>query len=418
VRRALAEGAEYVIRNADRVLHRRGAVPPLQAHEIEPLAQELGAPLLMIQPVHGQVALLFIRPSGEIEMHFSPFSLGELRHVLGTVHSQFHIRSGARGAGGNADAASRSDDAGDALGKLWEALIGPICHRVAQGEPLTIVPYREFALVPFALLPDPEGRPLVEHHALSIAPSLATLRTLRRRGPWSRPIPTRAYVAGDPTLAPKYRSRMGRLLVARAEAEAVATTLRTAGVSEENVLLRLTKAAHEESYRREARGCDLVHLSCHAKMDQPAHASCLFFAPHGPYDGLLLASEVADVRLDDALVFLAACETGQGRATADGVIGLGRAFLEAGARAVVLSLWGVEDAATAALSDHFYRALLSPQTPLSSAAALRAAMLATRTDLEAGRIRLGTGKPLKPRPAHWAPFTILGDGLAVRYRSR
>jgi CHAT domain-containing protein len=131
---------------------------------------------------------------------------------------------------------------------------------------------------------------------------------------------------------------------------------------------------------------------------------------------MLLASEVADVKVDDALVFLAACETGQGRATADGVIGLGRAFLEAGARAVILSLWKVEDAVTATLSSHFCRTLLDGSKPLNSAEALRAAMLATRTDLQAGRIFTNVNQPLEPHAANWAPFVVLGDGLSVHYK--
>lgn len=135
----------------------------------------------------------------------------------------------------------------------------------------------------------------------------------------------------------------------------------------------------------------------------------------GPYDGLLLASEVSDVRLNDALVFLAACETGQGRATADGVVGLGRAFLEAGARAVILSLWKVEDAATAALSNHFYEALLAGEESLNAVDALRAPMLATKADLEAGRLLNADKHPLELHPANWAPFAVLGDGLSVRY---
>ncbi|MCI0441472.1 MAG: CHAT domain-containing protein, partial [Chloroflexi bacterium] len=204
-------------------------------------------------------------------------------------------------------------------------------------------------------------------------------------------------------------------LAARAEARAVADSLTAAGVAQENVLLRLDVAAHEVSYRQEARGCDLVHLACHAKLESPAYTSRLYFAPHESHDGMLLASEVAEVKLNDALVFLAACETGQGRATADGVIGLGRAFLEAGARAVILSLRKVEDSATGALSLHFYRALLDARTPHNATEALQAAMLATRADLEAGRILASDRKPLRAHPANWAPFALLGDGLSIHY---
>jgi CHAT domain-containing protein len=304
----------------------------------------------------------------------------------------------------------------EALAKLSAALVAPIDRCLAEGEALVVVPYRELTLIPFALLRDGGGRLLVERHALTVVPSLATLRALRQRGAWERPRPARAYVAGDPAIAARYRaSGFGELPAARADAEALAARLRRAGVPEEGIALRLEADAHEASYRGEARGCDLVHLSCHAQLKAPASTSCLYFAPAGPYDGLLLAPEVADVRLDDALAFLSACQTGQGRATADGVVGLGRAFLEAGARAVIVSLWKVEDACASALAGHFYDALLDPESPRSAAEALQTAALATRADLVAGRILAPDGQPLDAHPAYWAPFVALGDALAVRY---
>jgi CHAT domain-containing protein len=176
--------------------------------------------------------------------------------------------------------------------------------------------------------------------------------------------------------------------------------------------------ADEASYRERARGCDLVHLSCHATLNEPASASCLYLAADERFDGQLLVAEIADVPLADALVFLAACDSGQGRPTADGVIGVARAFLEAGARAIVMSLWKVADAASAVLCGHFYRALLDDGGGLTAAQALQRAMTLTRADLEAGRIRDEHGEALEPRDAYWAPFALVGDATAIEYRRR
>jgi CHAT domain-containing protein len=417
VRQALRQGAEYVIRSAEATLLRKGAALLLQADEVAQLAQVVGVPILMIQPVRQQAALLLVHPSGEVETALSPRSLNELQELTEAVQKQFYIFSVSRGEDVEAGAIhTEGEDLDRALASLWEGFIGPIHESLAEEQPLIIAPYREFTLVPFALLRDPKGRPLIERHALSLIPSLSVLRTLRQRGAWNRTLPHRAYVAGDPALDSWHM--LPRLLAARAEAKAVADSLTAAGVSQERVLLRLDVDAHENSYRQEARRCDLIHLACHAKLESPAYTSRLYFAPHQRHDGMLLASEVAEVKLNDALVFLAACETGQGRATADGVIGLGRAFLEAGARAVILSLRKVEDAATGALSVHFYRALLDAEKPRNAAEALRAAMLATRADLEAGRILAGDQRPLRPHPANWAPFALMGDGLSIRYPRR
>jgi CHAT domain-containing protein len=420
VRAAFLSGAEYIIRSASAVLKQLGAPPALLAGEAETLVQGMHATALMIQPVGQRVVLLLIRPSGEFEIQYAPRSLDELLALVDRVHETFYIYSVPRGGSIPTDSSSKADDdslaSGDdkAFEELWEALIGPVHDSLVDDGPLILVPYREFALVPFALLRDPQGCLLIERHALTVTPSLATLRVLHERGPWSRSRPVRAYVVGDPAIDPA--TWLDRLPYARREVEAVAARLRGVGVSSDSIILRVDQDAHEESYRREALGCDLVHLSCHAQLEEPAYTSRLFFAPYKHYDGLLLASEIAAVALDDALVFLAACETGQGRASVDGVIGLGRAFLEAGARAVILSLWKVEDAATAVLSAHFYSALFDMHKPRNAAEALRVAMLTTRADLEAGQILGHDSQQLTAHPANWAPFIILGDSLSILYQ--
>ncbi|MBI3972119.1 MAG: CHAT domain-containing protein [Chloroflexi bacterium] len=416
VRQALRQGAEYVLRAADAAHRRAGANAPLRADEVVALVRDAGAPALVIQPVRQQVALLLVKPSGEVEASFSPLSLDECLEHVSVVQQELRIHSVARGERAATAAPSTDEQFTASLARLSEALITPLADSLAAADSLLLVPYREFTLVPFLLLRHPDGVPLVDRHALSVVPSLATLKALRDRAPWTRKHPVRAYVAGDPAIAAKYRARgLGRLPAARADAEAVAGRLRKAGTAERDLVLRLDGDAHEASYRREARGCDLVHLSCHGQLKAPAYTSCLYFAPTGPYDGQLLAPEIADVKLGDALVFLSACQTGQGRATADGVVGLGRAYLEAGARAVIVSLWKVEDTASSVLARHFYDALLDAKQPQHAAGALRAAALATRDELAAGRIKTGDGQPLEPHPAYWAPFIVLGDGLSVRY---
>ena len=159
------------------------------------------------------------------------------------------------------------------------------------------------------------------------------------------------------------------------------------------------KDATEQALREQARGARIVHLACHAALRARASESPLFLTPQPPDDGLLLPADVADLRLDGALVVLAACQSGLGRATADGVLGLGRAFLQAGARCVLLSLWRVSDAATRELMTHFYAGLVgSDETPaLDAAAALAAAQ-------RAGRAAFGDAAAL------WGPWLLVGDG--------
>ncbi|PSR18700.1 hypothetical protein C8255_06145 [filamentous cyanobacterium CCP3] len=91
------------------------------------------------------------------------------------------------------------------------------------------------------------------------------------------------------------------------------------------------------------------------------------------------------------MVVLSACDTGLGSITGDGVIGLSRSLIAAGAPSVVVSLWAVPDAPTAELMAEFYRQMQQGQ---DKAQALRQAMLATMKT--------------NPDPRDWAAFTLIG----------
>jgi CHAT domain-containing protein len=89
---------------------------------------------------------------------------------------------------------------------------------------------------------------------------------------------------------------------------------------------------------------------------------------------------------------LSACDTGRGRITGDGVIGLSRSFISAGVPSVIVSLWSVPDAPTAFLMTEFYQNF---QKNPDKAQALRQAMLTTLKQ--------------HPNPKNWAAFTLIGE---------
>jgi len=224
------------------------------------------------------------------------------------------------------------------------------------------------------------------------------------------------------------------------------TTLTRAAATEQR-LDDLRRAGTLQQFR-------YLHLATHGKANNVrAFESALLLTPPArlpevrvgePYlEGRLTAGEVLEYwRLDAELVTLSACESGLGRhGGGDGLLGFAQAFLMAGSRSVCLTLWQVDDTATALLMDRFYRNLLGKRPdgakPLAKVAALREAKSWLRT-LTAGEAleRLGTltqgvvrgerpareemqavpkpkdaGKDYRPyaHPRYWAAFILIGD---------
>jgi CHAT domain-containing protein len=207
------------------------------------------------------------------------------------------------------------------------------------------------------------------------------------------------------------------------------------------------------------RGLRLLHLATHgqARPDRPRDAALILardclptprqqearaLAGQRPLDGRLTVEAVlSGWRLDADLVVLSACQSGLGKdAGGDGLLGFAQALLRCGARSVVLSLWKVDDSATALLMARFYENLLGKRpglkAPLGRAEALREAKawlrglpraeahkrLAALVDgLPRGeRGRVGRALPTRPagpvgedrpfaHPYYWAAFVLLGD---------
>jgi CHAT domain-containing protein len=380
------------------------------------LAKQTASLLVTLQPIEDGLVYLVLTPDGSPEIRQADASLSEISELA--HHLATGLQINVVGRGNSKDAAAASDarriELHERLMQLSRLLVPPIEEFLTGDVPIIVSPYRDLWPIPFGLLIGDDGRHLLDSHAVSLAPSLRTLRDLRARGPWGRSAPRKAFVAGDPLLSwAANENFLEQLPGAGQEALDVGVRLRQYPGADVTVVCR--ENATEDAYVRQASGCDLVHLACHAMLEEPAMMSSLFLAEGENSDGNLTAREIPDVALDDALVVLSACQTAQGHPTADGLVGLARSYLVAGARAVVASNWQVSDMATASLIRHLYDALLDAQRPLDLATALQKATLATRNDLAAGRIVGVEGQVLDDRPAHWAPFVAVGDCSSVRY---
>ena len=158
-------------------------------------------------------------------------------------------------------------------------------------------------------------------------------------------------------------------------------------------------AATEEALKSpDANEYRIIHLAAHAVVDEIVpRRSAVLLSPGGSDDGLLQVSEIANLSLSADLVVLAACRSNVGRLVrGEGLLSLSRAFMHAGARAIVATSWKVDDRETAWLMREFYRAIGERARPGRGAAA-RAAAGARRR------------RHARRAPANWGAFLVMGD---------
>jgi tetratricopeptide (TPR) repeat protein len=255
------------------------------------------------------------------------------------------------------------------------------------------------ALVPFELLTIGD-RLLVERAAVSYTPTAATLLSAAPApSGWAGPWRQRLRAFGDPVFSSAALDRTApvreRLAASAREVHDVASEL--AGRS----TLHLG-SDDRKAYLYEASHPPVLHFATHAVADATAiEQSRLLFSPAAGAQGAadyLFLKEAYDLPLTDVeLAVLSACETERGRMTrGEGVQSFSRAFLAAGARSTVTTLWRVQDGPTADFMRVFYHSL---QQGMTRAEALRRAKLRF----------LESGTNLA-HPHYWAAFVLTGDG--------
>ena len=195
------------------------------------------------------------------------------------------------------------------------------------------------------------------------------------------------------------RVALVRLAGTQAEAEQIKGLAGRAG-RKADVWLGLD-ASEGELEARDLRGYRVLHFATHGLLnaERPQFTGVVLslVGNRGGVDGFLRTDEVFNLKLGSPLVMLSACETGLGREKrGEGVMGLARAFMYAGAPTVGVTLWSVADKPTADLMASFYQGLLGTQTPTPSAA------------MHAARLSLLAHKETSA-PYFWAPFVLVGD---------
>ncbi|MEO1399857.1 MAG: CHAT domain-containing tetratricopeptide repeat protein [Cyanobacteria bacterium J06635_1] len=270
---------------------------------------------------------------------------------------------------------------------LHQLMIEPIVDLLPSDPTARVVfiPQEQLFLVPFPALQAEDESHLIEHHTILTAPAIQILALTAESVSATEPSFANSRIAnplivGNPSPMPQ---ALPELPHSATEANGIAEILSTAPL--------IGESASEASIKQQLSSARLIHLATHGFFNEsnPLQGS-LALAPSKDEDGFLTAEEVLSYPLTAELVVLSACDTGRGEITGDGVIGLSRSFIAAGADNVLVSLWQVPDDATAELMIEFYR----QRQQFDNAQALRQAMLATMES--------------HPDPNDWAAFTLIG----------
>ncbi len=313
---------------------------------------------------------------------------------------------------------------------LSRMLLGPVADLLGKKR-LAVVVEGALQYIPFAALPEPDGAPsvpLVARHEVVSLPSATTLSVLRAQAAGRRPPQWQVAVLADPVFdrmdprvhgarrsskAPESASagsdaltrsmqesglrRLERLTASRREAETIAAL---AGPAQSFTALDF-RASRDTALSADVANARIVHFASHGLLntrhpDLSGIVLSLVDENGRPEDGFLQTRDIYKLRLAADLVVLSACQTALGKdVRGEGLLGLSRGFMYAGAPRVLASLWQVPDRATAELMKRFYRGILAEG--LRPAAALRAAQMSIRKE------RLWSS------PYYWAAFTLEGD---------
>ena len=278
----------------------------------------------------------------------------------------------------------------NSLQPLFDVLISPIAD-LLQGDDLIFVPDGPFCLAPYSALSDSVR--------IRTVPSLTTLKLIAS-APDDFYNKSEALLVGDPWLK-EVTDENGepmceQLPCAIQEVEMIGELLQTAPLTGRNA----TKA---EVLKR-MKSVALIHIAAHgdskfgeiALAPNPERASQITENE----DFMLTMSDVRAVGLRARLVVLSSCHSGRGEVNSEGVVGIARAFLCAGARSVLVSLWAIDDDATLLFMKKFYQHLADRKR---ASLALHHAMKSLRETEKYSAIK------------YWAPFVLIGDDVTFEF---
>jgi CHAT domain-containing protein/Tfp pilus assembly protein PilF len=433
---ARAEEAEKRLAEAIDVLGRIESEVRARSQAYEALTQPRPLDHVEIQSqVLGEGTLLLEYALGEKHSYLWAITPGSLRSFMlparreiEKVALDFYDALTARNELPEGASAAAPDTRAETSGRrLSQMILGPV-ESLLGDNVLLVVPDGVLQYVPFAALPRPSaaGERIVARNQVVSLPSASTLAVLRQQIANRTPAPKMLAVLADPVLPgdprigqalktlplPKHRGlpprgpesqasqiQLARLPFSEEEAKGILAFVKKPGQT-------LAALGFDASYARATSGelaqYRIVHFATHGLIDseQPELSKLALsqFDEKGQprKEAFLPLADIYNLELNADLVVLSACQTALGQEVRrEGLIGLTRGFMYAGAARVLASLWSVEDRATAKLMKSFYKYLLVDE--LSAPEALRRA----QSEMAA--------KPQYSSPYYWAGFSLQGE---------
>ena len=277
------------------------------------------------------------------------------------------------------------------LKDLFELLIDPVKDSL-RGNKLIVVPDKQLFFAPFSCLVDENDRFLTSKYSIQITPSLHTLKASMQRANDSNI--GFAFFVGNPTVGKI--SLNGEVFTSLPGAAEEVKYL--ANLFQAKPLLG--REARKQIVLQHLSEASIIHIAAHAESKRGE----IILAPNTPHDQpnpesfLLTQEDITSIPVQARLVVLCCCYTGQGEVSSEGVIGIARSFLAAGARSVLSTLWPINDKATMEFMKKFYHELLE-ETPVCEALRRAQNLFQEHENKNYQSIRI------------WAPFTIYGEDV-------
>ncbi|CAH3175968.1 unnamed protein product [Porites evermanni] len=276
----------------------------------------------------------------------------------------------------------------------YNMIVAPVADLLQESE-IIIIPDNLLYPIPFAALKDGNGKYLSDTFRIRIVPSLTTLKLIQL-SPADYHSKTGALIVGEPDVSDVYYQgkilQLNPLPWARKEAEMIGRLL--------GVQPLLGKDATKQAVLESMHSVSLIHFAAHGDDERGEIALSPISSCGTPHeeDYLLTMAEILQVRLTAKLVVLSCSHSASGQIRAEGIVGIARAFLASGARAVLAALWAVDDKATMWFMSHFYEHLVRGE---SASESLHQAMKSMR---ETGFSDI----------MQWAPFMLIGDNVSFK----